>query len=238
MADNYWETDEGTFWYHLRIHQVDGVNITSLAEFLLDWIDGPYLFAEETKANREHFHGIFLSNVKIQTLRVRIKRAFPGAVGNNGYSLKVARKPAELARYICKGASKDEPPNIRFQNGHKFTSGWIGEQHELYWQHELAEARELKHEKARINEIIWERVDAIKGDISVEKVVNIILDCWTSVGKMYDIYTVRRFRNVIMSRYCKNWKKLMESIINTDDVCVALVTRKYNNQDIYIDEGF
>lgn len=230
------EENDVDIMYHVRIHEVDGVDDNSIADFMCG-LDGPYVISKETEAKRVHYQGFVISRIKEGTIRARIKKAFPTAVGNKGYNLKEAEKPESLPRYICKGDSKDAPPTVVCKRGIMYTDDWVAEQHKLYWEHELAEARELKKAKQNVTEVIWEKVDQIEGEVTCQKVVSIIVDCYTAVGKAYDLWGVRRLRNVIMSKYCKKWKAHMKELANLDDVAIALSTGKYNGEHIVGEEG-
>lgn len=220
--------------YAVRIHRQEGVTEADIEDYLSS-LGGSYFMVEETEANRAHFQGFVYSRLAEQTCRVRLKTKFPMVVGNNGYSFKKVLKPDEYQIYVCKGDAKNgqkgEPPKVVCSQGIEYTQDWIAHNHEEYWKHELAEAREYKKNKGRANDVIWEKVDELK-EVTSQAVIDIIIDTYTNVGKSYDLYGVRRLRNVIMSKYCKKWRAHMKCIANLDEVTTALETHKYNQKDI------
>lgn len=205
---------EYTVWA-VRIHECDGVNDDSIAAFCCK-LDGAYFMAKESEANRVHYQGWFVSKIKDVTLRARVKKAFPSVVGNNGYSLKPARESEKYMRYICKG-TRDMLPLVICKKGIEYSEDWVKSQWEAFWQHEASEAYELKKSKQSVTEVIWSKVDKLEV-INSTTVVNTIIKCYIAVSKPYDIFGVRRLRNIILSKYDKTYARKMEIAVNMDDL--------------------
>lgn len=120
--------------YALRIHK-DGLTDDGV-DRLRKWCDscgGSYLVVIETEANRPHFQGYVHSEIKLQTLRVRLKTAFPECVGNNGYSLKTLRKDIEsYRRYLLKG-TKLSKPEVVMHYGIDLSPEFIESEWKKFW---------------------------------------------------------------------------------------------------------
>lgn len=225
MSDN-----EHTVWA-LRVHECDGVDDNSITNFMSK-LDGPYLVAKESEANRVHYQGWFISKIKDVTLRARVKKAFPSVVGNNGYSLKPAKDADKYMRYICKG-TREVPPVVVTKHGILYTDEWVKNQWEAFWQHEASEAYELKKAKMSVTETIWSKVEQLP-EINMDSVVKLIIKCHVAVGKPYDVYGVRKLRNVIMSKYDRSYINKMVIAVNSDDVSAADCL--YKNKDVIVEE--
>lgn len=222
--------------YSIRIHAVDdGVNNDSITKLVSD-MEGSYLMVKEKDANREHYQGWVISAIPEQTLRARIKKAFGQCVGNKAYSFKATEKPEDYMKYICKGTAI-AGPEVVCKYGVEYTDEWIEEKHLEFKSHELYTAYELKKKKGSANEIIWERVEQYKDEVTPNKVVSDIIDVYTELGKPYDIFYVRRLRNVIMSKYDRKWRATMKQAVNADDVAAAYESRNYNGNPIVGEDG-
>lgn len=223
--------DDNKLMWALRLHVVDGVDHNTVADFLRG-MDGAYLLAEESEANRVHFQGWLITGLKDVTLRARLKKSFPMLVGNKGYSLKPVKEDTYV-RYCLKG-TRTEPPVVVAKYGMDYTDEWIENEWRQFWAHEKSDAYELKKAKASVTEVIWAKVEALTVPITPTNVVDIIVDVYTAAGKPYDEYGVRRLRNVILSKYYPAWRRHMKAVINMDSVATAFDTHIYNG-DVVLD---
>jgi hypothetical protein len=93
-----------------------------------------FIVAFEAAGDNLHIHAILDSPKSITQLRQALTRAFPERVGNKGYSLKVCDDNYDAyIRYICKGESKEEGPQIWCRQGLLYTDDHIQRAHEMYW---------------------------------------------------------------------------------------------------------
>lgn len=94
-----------------------------------------YLVVFESHAGENpHVHVVFDSDKKLQALRTSFKRKFDDKVGNGSYSLKECDDDvAAYMRYMCKGNSKDDMPDVKIKQGLDFTDEKIKEAHDMYW---------------------------------------------------------------------------------------------------------
>lgn len=119
--------------YALRLH-VDcmGENgLDILRELLIRNIDA-YVMARENDASREHVQGWVCTDMRINTLRARIKRAFPGVVGNKGYSLSEVKDREAYRDYVLKG-TPEEPADIVCSCSFDVCEGALRAAHRRYW---------------------------------------------------------------------------------------------------------
>lgn len=119
----------------VRIH-VDGMGdngVDRLRELLRDVgsSDG-YVFALETKANREHVQGWVRTELSQQTFRARIKRMFPGVVGNKGYSVRVVRDFDAYSDYVLKGTPTDVATVVA-HHCVQMSDEYLAAAHRRYW---------------------------------------------------------------------------------------------------------
>jgi hypothetical protein len=206
--------------YAVRIHVVDDeVTGSAVADFC-GALDGAYLMVQETEgcleATRTHFQGWVFSGLAIGTIRARLKTKFPQCIGNKGYSLKPVDDPAKYIPYCLKGTRRD-PPLVVCLYGPTYTDAWVHDNWKVFWEHDLSAAYEHKKKKQSVVETIWEEVDAME-TVTLQKVTSTIVDKYTSVGKPFDIYGIRRLRNVIMSKYDSQYRKLIKQQVDMDDI--------------------
>lgn len=129
--------------FAIRIHDeclgttVHGGDI--VRKFLSSLDSSGYLVCRETEASRVHYQGWIRTDMKLQTLRVRIKKAFPDAVGNKGYSLRVVRdflgseKGVGYRDYCLKG-TRDALAEVVASHAIDVTPEMLQEGHDRYWK--------------------------------------------------------------------------------------------------------
>lgn len=129
--------------FAIRIHDdclgttVHGSDV--LSKFLSTLGSSGYCVCRETEASRVHYQGWIRTDMKLQALRVRIKKAFPDAVGNKGYSLRVVRdflgteKGVGYRDYCLKG-TRDALADVVAIYALDVTDEMKKEAHERYWR--------------------------------------------------------------------------------------------------------
>lgn len=99
----------------------------------------------EVAGENEHWHWLVETEYKnIQTFRVNLVRAVPELKGNASYSATEVKDLEKYERYMAKGASEGEMPEVAWRNSIVYTDDRIGELHEQYW----TENRRLRKRKA------------------------------------------------------------------------------------------
>lgn len=96
---------------------------------------GAFLCVFETASGENpHVHAVIYSEKKLAALRKSFQRSFPGKNGNGAYSLKICDDDVDAyMRYMCKGASRDDPPVVLFQQGLDYTPELVEAAHGRYW---------------------------------------------------------------------------------------------------------
>lgn len=104
-----------------------------------------------TETKKPHFQGIIFCNKN--TLRNLLKAYY---TGNEGYSTKVIKDGNVLrtVQYLCKGTSKDEGPDVRFNEGYD-----IDALHAEYW----AVRSEIRGSKRKAPDLIDSLVSWLSG---------------------------------------------------------------------------
>lgn len=131
--------------YALRLDVLSEDNAQQLSAWLDKVSSGHLVVREESNPNENtHYHAVLHSKIKATSLRQSFRRAFPDHKGNAAYSLKECDEdPDGYGRYICKGLSKEEGPNVVIRQGLLYTDEWVRQHHEQYWVNNdlIAQAR-------------------------------------------------------------------------------------------------
>lgn len=196
--------------YALRIH-VDGMGAEGMSMFhqlLQSFESSGYVFALEVEATRNHIQGWVRTDIKQASLRMRIKRMFPGVVGNGKYSLKSVQDFEAYSDYCLKGTEKSLP-DIVAQHCLDLTPEKIKEAHERYW-----ERRRRSGGKSR-GSIVDEtyRWASSLEDVSRDDVVEHVCEEIVARNKPLMVHYVRGVVNSVMFKLggCEK-KGLMEYI--------------------------
>lgn len=133
-------------WIDIAL-RLDGTASEKLIEFL-DKDGGSYFVVRELEDSNPHFHAVVHSKRKLQAFRSAFVRAcVPTGGGNRAYSLTVVRDLDKYERYLCKGASAEEEPQVVASNGLKYSPDWITETHDRYW----SENQSIKEARSKMN---------------------------------------------------------------------------------------
>lgn len=124
----------------------------------------------EKEGDNPHFHAVLHTTKKISAVRQAIKRAYPSANGNGGYSVALVRDLAKYERYMCKGESDSEMPQVVAGYGMDYGSvPWREAQHDAYWEENAELSRKRKRapivdavfNKCRDSQIPWNNRERI-----------------------------------------------------------------------------
>lgn len=133
---------------------------------LKEWLDknsaGSYLAVAETHdGENPHAHVVVWIEKKLSGVRTSFKRAFEDKVGNSGYSLKPCDDDVEAyMRYMCKGNSKEDAPDVICSMGLDYTDEKVAAAHEAYWVNNSALTSNKKKRKAIPNaETVIEKLE-------------------------------------------------------------------------------
>lgn len=88
----------------------------------------------EAKEDNEHWHWLLEVSAKnVQTFRVLLTRTVPELKGNSAYSATEVADLAKYERYMCKGDSEGQKPEVVWTQSVKYTPAKIDELHAAYW---------------------------------------------------------------------------------------------------------
>ena len=125
------------------------------------WIDSKEMGGigvREVAGDNEHWHFLLETDKfkNLQSFRVQLTKAIPVLKGNASYSATKVEDKEKYMRYLCKGASEGESPEVAWRNSLLYSDEWVSERHEEYWQ----ENKRLK--KRKVGSVIDFVVDECK----------------------------------------------------------------------------
>ena len=112
----------------------------------------------EVSNGNEHWHFLLETDKfrNIQSFRVTLTRVIPNLKGNAAYSATTVDDVEKYERYMCKGNSEGESPEIAWRNSLKYIDDKIGELHAAYWK------ENMKLKKRKVGSVIDYIVDECK----------------------------------------------------------------------------
>lgn len=183
--------------------RIDGTDSEPVARFL-DADGGSYLVVREKEEDNPHFHVYLRTARKISAIRTAFKRAFPELKGNGSFSIAQCRDVEKYVRYMLKGDSDVELPNVCLANGIQFTDpDWVKEQHAAYWavneeinrRRKLLPVAEVVLAEAKKLGLKWDAVESI-GKIYIKELV--------ARDKAINIFSVKSHVALIQVKLCPN----------------------------------
>lgn len=121
---------------------------------------GSYIVVAEGGDANPHVHALLHSDLDIRMLRQNLRRKLDFLRGNGDYSLTTVRDVEKYERYVCKGESESELPQIVSRMGVEYTDDWVKERHGSYWQ--LQKDYKARHKRKGLHSsTIVEKVEEI-----------------------------------------------------------------------------
>lgn len=118
--------------YALRI-DLDGVSSADCVHYISEHADHYFVVREGGDTN-PHIHAYLKSDKKLAALRKSVQRFLSGERGNASYSLKeCGEDESGYLRYMCKGESSGDGPEVVGRCGLEYTDDWVKTQHAEYW---------------------------------------------------------------------------------------------------------
>jgi len=156
----------------------------------------------EVADQNEHWHFLVETDKfkNLQSFRVNLTKSVPTLKGNASYSATAVDDEGKYERYMCKGNSDGECPEIAWRNSLKYTDEKIGELHAAYWK------ENMKLKKRKVGSVIDFVVDECKRDdikwndrekISVKYVSEI-----SKRAKPFNQFAARSAVNAIQLQLC------------------------------------
>lgn len=184
---------------------------TDEAPFLawLGTMGGAYFVVRESHDNNPHFHAVLHSERKINAVRMALRRKFPETHGNGSYSLTLVRDLEKYMRYMCKGASVNEAPDVVGRNGIGYTDTAVAGWHEQYW------ATNAELQEARAEMTVMEACIAACKDASVdwrnrEKIAELYIRELVRRRKPINLFSVRSSVNFIQVEICEDDSAILD----------------------------
>lgn len=135
--------------YALRI-DLDGVERSDVRDFIAAAGSCYFAVAETVDGENPHVHAFITSDSKIAALRKKVQRFLSGDRGNASYSLKeCSDEYSDYFRYLCKGDSNSQMPDVLCMCGIEFTDEWVKSMHDEYWVNNEALVRQ-RHKRKKI----------------------------------------------------------------------------------------
>lgn len=190
------QTYKHTNMYALR---VDGCLAAVLA-WLAKECCGGYGVREVASGDNEHWHFAVESDKKLSALRTSFNRACPELKGNGKYSLTEVKDEDKYVRYMAKGNSEGEVPEVVWRNSIKYDDEAIEKLHDDYW----TENRKLKKRKAgsMIDYVVDE---AKRRDVKWDKrdeLAKIYIRRQGELGKPINLFSLRANLNAVQVALC------------------------------------
>ena len=112
--------------FHFRVHY-GSQDLNALVGWIRSNSVVTIIVREE--GDRLHIHSIISPIKTLSTFRQQFLKKYPNLKGNGSYSLEEVKEYDNLIRYICKGNSKDDLPDVLYQKDIN-----IEEMHQQYWK--------------------------------------------------------------------------------------------------------
>jgi len=197
------------------VNVVYALRVDLLLPLVLTWLSeigaSGFGVRETVDGANEHWHFFIRSDKKEQALRKGFLKSVPGVRGNGGYSLAMCRDEERYERYLCKGNSKEQLPELIWSHGFDATADRIQKIHDEYWNENAAFERRKRKlpvmdsvlatcKEARVK---WEDRTAI-ADKYIRELV--------SRAKPINLFSVRTAINSIQVGLCANDEAIAELV--------------------------
>lgn len=156
-VDKFWTRVQTMAQYALRMDYDRSADRGTLSDYLASNSSRYLVVFETAEGENPHVHAIFYSEKKLAALRKAFQRAFPSKNGNGSYSMKACdEKFEDYIAYMCKGASREDPPVVELRQGLDYTDAAIESAHGRYWVNNdaIMEARRARSVKLDIVEAV------------------------------------------------------------------------------------
>lgn len=154
----------------------------------------------EVAGDNEHWHFILYSSKTIKQLRSSLNRDVPALTGNGKYSLTDCRDEDKYLRYMAKGSSDGEMPEVAWRHGLEWTDEKLEELHDEYWEVN----RKLK--KRKLGSMIDWLVDECKrlevGWADREKIAELYIRELGARGKPINLFSMKANINCVQVQLC------------------------------------
>lgn len=187
--------------YLFRIH-CDYATKEQLEEFVTD---RQCFVVKETDATRDHYQGIIEYESKVASLRALIKKKFPEAIGNKGYSVKTITETEEtVIRYLCKGTADSHPEIVcNTLNISDIDNIW-----KQYWDEHKALKKKPKASKTILEKIFEEYPSLVVGNqADLDRAVFSVVTYLVNNNKPLNENTIKYYAYSYLVKNSEYWKQ-------------------------------
>lgn len=191
------------------------LRVDGFLEKVTAWMDKHGLggwAVREVSGDNEHWHLLVEGEKTIKQLRCSFNREIPELKGNGLYSLTECRDLDKYVRYMAKGESEGQMPEIAWSNSLLYNDDKISELHDAYW----FENRKLKKRKAG-SMIDWV-IDQAKED-------GIAWDNRSALAKLYIREVGKRGKPINLFAIRSNINSVQLALCPDDTLLNVLVDR-------------
>lgn len=168
------------------------------------WVDaqgfGGFAVRESVAGDNEHWHWLLETDRELHPVRCSFNRAVPELKGNGAYSLTQCRDVDKYVRYLAKGPSEGQAPELAWSNSLLYNQEKLEELHAAYWD----ENRKLKKRKvgSMIDWVIDEckRAGVVYSDR--RRIAEIYIRELGARGKPINLYSIRSNINCVQIALC------------------------------------
>lgn len=182
--------------YAIRIHASDRVTEESIKAFFASQ-GGSYLVVREHDANRVHFQAWIKDEIKINTLRARVKKAF-ACDGNADYSVSKCKSTEAYQRYLMKG-TKTTAPHVVAYCGLDLSEEKIADMHKSYWTQECGK-RQVTSKTLAAEALEWAEMFTDDNPLDVLELSRFLVRRCIQRQKPFDTYQLKRIKNLVMAK--------------------------------------
>jgi len=157
----------------------------------------------EVSGDNEHWHWLLTTEKTYKAVRVSFNKRVPELKGNGAYSMSEVADLAKYERYLCKGESDGEGPEVIWSNSIEYAPDRLEELHRMYW----AENRSYKKRKgsgSMIDYVIdYAKREGVAWNARMALAKIYIKECGMR-GKPINLFAIRSNLNTIQYALCPN----------------------------------
>lgn len=202
----------------IRVHELDVPDWRKRVIEVIKNIPGEVFMVREVDAARPHYQAYVCSSLKRQAITIRLKKALPELKGNGTYGVgsRDIESREKYLRYLCKGQSAQQPPEVLLRCGLEFTDEWVATEHKAYWEANAELKKKNKTAKLGLMEQLREYAATLPSSASDhrKKIAERYVDLCIEIDKPINVFYARQVVNTVCARLYPNYKdELVYSII-------------------------
>lgn len=202
----------------MRIHELDVPEWKKRVVDVMKDIPGEVFMVREVDAQRPHFQAYVKTMLKRGALTVRIKNALPEVKGNKCYSVgqREVENREKYLRYLCKGVSSTQGPEVVLRCGLEFTDEWVRVEHGAYWEANAQLKKNNQSKKLGLMDQLREYALTLSPTASDHrrKIADRYVQLCVEIEKPINVFYARQVVNTVCARLYPNYREeLVQAII-------------------------